>query len=1030
MNGRIDYSNLQNITKQLKSSITKKYETFEKITAEVSSSVGSSGGTGGGGGGMGDLGDLLNIFFTQGTYNGTLKINGGLIVDYIETDDTGEAGDIDKTAVNKLIDRAIRSNNKRLAGVGGPGAAGSVGSLSGVGISSASIRNSFFSGGTIDGATVENLDGLNNLFKDDYLDMYSIASVRDNFIIYVSSAYNDVRFTYDDKERDYYTLSFGQQKDIFTNQDFVLSNQNIANTYINSKVYNVLFEPGNLPIGITGLTQTIEEQRAKFKISDMNVEIGKSSDTTASPIMTINGDLRVMSGGRIFLDTREIKPTGGSGAIFSIPEDGITRSGVITKINVDNGGSGYDPGSANIIFGAPRFATRDVFSSEGNQQGMVGNFPAQENDSLTIEITDGVITAVTITGSNTTVYPGPPNITITGSGSGAVITADMSANRWQSPEQALITGFTIENGGSGYTGSTQVSVASSPEVITAELEQGSLVVVNGVITSVQLPENGIGSFYMRGTNTIIMNTTDTASSQTLTDLFGESISLTNDSLTDLQIKYISDTVNQTTLSSISSNNKTLYDGLNIKGGMIVASNVAIIQNIRFKIRTEDNILTHIAPINVEDSLVLNSYSVPETRRVTLKNWFDEFKVFQRTVNGDIETQLQKISLTSIVANDTSPLPHPTIGSAADGDAIGTFQGVIEIDIVVGEQVSEFQKIHGFPSQLVSGTNISGDESNGNPIFIGENDSDIDVNLKLPIDSVTENLVPLHFFGTYQLHNSATGSLEFITDGSTDIISRNNTFFSGNTNKIIMGYNSADAPTLNNNELLHVNGIIKADSIENTAIGLNTASSGRFSTLTVNGASTIHGDLTVHGTQTTINSTTLTVDDINIEMGSVSTPTDVTADGGGIILKGTTDKSILWSSANFTSSENFNLASSKVFKIATNDVLSSTTLGSGVTISSLEQVAVLNSGSISTGFGNIDNGESNITTGGLLKIDVDADADDSTADSAKGRLSLGLSQDLNIYHGGTNSYIVNNTGNLVLHTSDDLSGFIFDSKGGS
>ena len=51
MNGRIDYSNLQNITKQLKSSITKKYETFEKITAEVSSSIGSSGGTGSGGGG-------------------------------------------------------------------------------------------------------------------------------------------------------------------------------------------------------------------------------------------------------------------------------------------------------------------------------------------------------------------------------------------------------------------------------------------------------------------------------------------------------------------------------------------------------------------------------------------------------------------------------------------------------------------------------------------------------------------------------------------------------------------------------------------------------------------------------------------------------------------------------------------------------------------------------------------------------------------------------------------------------------------
>ena len=166
MNGRIDYSNLQNITKQLKQNISKKYETFEKLTSEISSSTGSSGGSGGGGGGLGELGDLLNIFFSQGTYNGTLKINGGLVVDYIETDDAGEAGDIDKASINKLIDKAIRSNNKRISAAGGPGGAGSIGSLSGVGISSASIRNSFFSGGTIDGATVENLDGLNNLFKD------------------------------------------------------------------------------------------------------------------------------------------------------------------------------------------------------------------------------------------------------------------------------------------------------------------------------------------------------------------------------------------------------------------------------------------------------------------------------------------------------------------------------------------------------------------------------------------------------------------------------------------------------------------------------------------------------------------------------------------------------------------------------------------------------------------------------------------------------------------------------------------------
>ena len=57
--------------------------------------------------------------------------------------------------------------------------------------------------------------------------------------------------------------------------------------------------------------------------------------------------------------------------------------------------------------------------------------------------------------------------------------------------------------------------------------------------------------------------------------------------------------------------------------------------------------------------------------------------------------------------------------------------------------------------------------------------------------------------------------------------------------------------------------------------------------------TITGNLTVNGATTTVNSTTLTIDDKNIELGSTASPTDTTADGGGITLKGTTDKTILY-----------------------------------------------------------------------------------------------------------------------------------------
>lgn len=74
--------------------------------------------------------------------------------------------------------------------------------------------------------------------------------------------------------------------------------------------------------------------------------------------------------------------------------------------------------------------------------------------------------------------------------------------------------------------------------------------------------------------------------------------------------------------------------------------------------------------------------------------------------------------------------------------------------------------------------------------------------------------------------------------------------------------------------------------------------------------TLSGDLTVNGTTTTVNSTTVTVDDKNLELGSSGTPSDITADGGGITLKGTSDKEWKWldSTDSWTSSEHINLAS--------------------------------------------------------------------------------------------------------------------------
>ena len=64
---------------------------------------------------------------------------------------------------------------------------------------------------------------------------------------------------------------------------------------------------------------------------------------------------------------------------------------------------------------------------------------------------------------------------------------------------------------------------------------------------------------------------------------------------------------------------------------------------------------------------------------------------------------------------------------------------------------------------------------------------------------------------------------------------------------------------------------------------------------VGGALTVVGDLTVNGTTSFVQSTVVQITDKNIELGFSSTGghADATADNGGIILKGTTDKEFLY-----------------------------------------------------------------------------------------------------------------------------------------
>lgn len=105
------------------------------------------------------------------------------------------------------------------------------------------------------------------------------------------------------------------------------------------------------------------------------------------------------------------------------------------------------------------------------------------------------------------------------------------------------------------------------------------------------------------------------------------------------------------------------------------------------------------------------------------------------------------------------------------------------------------------------------------------------------------------------------------------------------------------------------------------------------TLDVNGDTRIRGNLLVEGATTTINTTNLAIEDLLVELGKVETPTNATAEGGGISLAGGVDgnKTLTWQGINnsWASSENIDLAAGNAYYVNGFPVINQTTLGNTV-----------------------------------------------------------------------------------------------------
>lgn len=180
-----------------------------------------------------------------------------------------------------------------------------------------------------------------------------------------------------------------------------------------------------------------------------------------------------------------------------------------------------------------------------------------------------------------------------------------------------------------------------------------------------------------------------------------------------------------------------------------------------------------------------------------------------------------------------------------------------------------------------------------------------------------------------------------------------------------------------NLVTSLSGTANEITVSNSGVGVVTI--GLPSNVTIGNNLVVTGDLTVQGNTTTLNTATLVVEDKNIVLSNVASPTDTTADGAGITILGSTNKTFNWVDATdaWTLSEHINLASNKVYEIDGTSVLSNTTLGSGVINSSL------------TSLGNVATGTWSATAVGISYGGTGA------TDTANARINLGLTIGTNV-----------------------------------
>ena len=179
----------------------------------------------------------------------------------------------------------------------------------------------------------------------------------------------------------------------------------------------------------------------------------------------------------------------------------------------------------------------------------------------------------------------------------------------------------------------------------------------------------------------------------------------------------------------------------------------------------------------------------------------------------------------------------------------------------------------------------------------------------------------------------------------------------------------------------VTGVITATTFSGAATTANSLSTNATGTNL-----TLSGDLTVNGTQTIINTNILDVKDGTIGIGSTSSPTDALADGDGIVIYGTTDKTLTYNNTKKAFETNIALAPNEFRSISgAEKVHRAGQVGTAVTLT-------YNSSS-SSNIGYSTNASGNITVN-VVGIPTSSDFDDHSISFAVITNSTGTARSCN------------------------------------